>query len=78
MVLFALYGFWSRNVAGGKRLSRFSFVMLGIVFVSGGLAAYCVANAHSLAGLFERGAIFGFIVWLAVFSVAFLRRDRVS
>lgn len=66
MLAFVLIGLWLRRFSAYRGYSMFSFAVLAIVFVSGGLAAYGVANAHPLAGLFERGAIFGFIAWLLV------------
>ena len=68
MLTMLLLGVWFRATPARRGLALYSFVSVLVVFISGGLAAYGVANHHPLAGLFERGAIGGFLQWLAVIA----------
>lgn len=68
MLTMLLLGFWFQAGPARRRLGRYSFISVLVVFVSGGLAAYGVANGTPWAGLAERGAIGGFLQWLLVIS----------
>lgn len=71
MLAMLFFGLWLRNLPGHRNLSVISFILLAVVFVSGGSAVYGVATSHPLAGLFERVTIFGFMLWLLALSWSF-------
>ena len=68
MLTMLLLGLWFQADPARRRLGLYSFISVLVVFVSGGLAAYGVANGTPWAGLAERGAIGGFLQWLLVIS----------
>jgi hypothetical protein len=68
MLTMLLLGLWFQADPARRRLGLYSFISVLVVFVSGGLAAYGVANATPWAGLAERGAIGGFLQWLLIIS----------
>jgi hypothetical membrane protein len=66
MLTMLLLGLWWQAGPARRGLAVYSFVSVLVVFVSGGMAAYGVANAMPWAGLAERSAIGGFLQWLLV------------
>lgn len=62
-------GLWFRVIPSLRHHGVYSFVSLGIVFVSGGLAASTIAHPGPVNGLIERITIFGFIQWLFVIGL---------
>jgi hypothetical protein len=51
---------------GGRAAAVYSFVSLVVVFASGGLAAAGIALHWNYGGLFERGTIGAFLLWVFV------------
>lgn len=66
MLAMLLLGLWFRNVPALRGVGLYSFVFLGVVFVSGGFAARTIANPSPFNGLIERVTIGGFLLWLFV------------
>jgi hypothetical protein len=64
MLAILLMGFWFKNIPPLKGYSLYSFISVGVVFVSGGLAAATIAAQLPIGGLLERITIGGFLQWL--------------
>jgi len=73
MLSMLLIGFWFRGRADQRKLALYSFLSVGLVFVSGGLTAASIANASPIGGLLERITIGGFLQWMFVTAVALYR-----
>lgn len=69
MLAMLFVGLWFRVIPSLRGYGIYSFVSLGIVFVSGGLAASTIAHPGPINGLIERITIFGFIQWLLVIGL---------
>ena len=63
-----------RGRPGWGGASAHSFVAVGVLLITGGLAAWTVANAAPLAGLWERLTIGAFEQWVFVLAVVLMRR----
>ncbi|MEP7355773.1 MAG: DUF998 domain-containing protein [Anaerolineales bacterium] len=66
MLAVLFLGLWFQANPRWRGLGLYSFASVLIVFVSGGFAAYSVANQYPLAGLVERITIGAFMQWLFV------------
>lgn len=77
MFTILLMGFWFQTSAHWQKYGRYSFISVGVVLVSGGLAAASVATGSSYGGLVERITIGGFLQWLFVISLALYSFDEV-
>ncbi len=77
MLTMLLMGFWFKNSLRWQKYGLYSFISVGVVFVSGGLAAASIATGGSFAGLAERITIRGFLQWLFVISLALYSYDEV-
>ena len=75
MLTMLLLGLWFRVIPALRRDGIYSFVSLGIVFLSGGLAASTIANPGPVNGLIERVTIFGFLQWLFVIGMRTYRSE---
>jgi hypothetical protein len=64
MLAILLMGFWLKNIPSLKGYSLYSFISVGVVFLSGGLAAATIAAQLPIGGLLERITIGGFLQWL--------------
>lgn len=69
MAAMLLAGLWLKQIPGMTGWSLFTFISLGIVFVSGGLTAAMTPKNHPLVGLLERITIGGFLQWMAVIAI---------
>jgi len=76
MLTILLMGFWFKNSLRWQKYGRYSFISVGVVFVSGGLAAASIATGGSYGGLAERITIGGFLQWLFVISLALYSFDE--
>ncbi|HUE97930.1 MAG TPA: DUF998 domain-containing protein [Anaerolineales bacterium] len=68
MVAILMQAFWFRNIPALKGQVAYSFISVGIVFLSGGSSAVAMANHSPLFGLIERITIFTFILWMFVIA----------
>ncbi|MHB1355887.1 MAG: DUF998 domain-containing protein [Anaerolineae bacterium] len=68
MLTILLMGFWFRGADGFRSFGTYSFISVGIVFLSGGLAAASAASASPLLGLVERITIGAYLQWLFVIA----------
>lgn len=68
MLFLGLYFF---RVQKRRSAGWYSLGSLAIVFISGGLAAFAVANHRAVGGLLERLTIGGFLQWLGVIACLF-------
>ena len=68
MAAILLMGLWFRKSPRVK-YGLYSFISVGIVFVSGGMAAAGVASGSAIGGLLERITIGGFMQWLFVIGL---------
>jgi hypothetical protein len=75
MLAILLMAFWFRNIPNQRGYSLYSFISVGVVFVSGGLAAASIASQSSAGGLFERITIGGFLQWLFVLALMMYRSE---
>jgi len=75
MLTMLLLGLWFRVIPVLRRDGIYSFISLGIVFLSGGLAASTIANPGPVNGLIERITIFGFLQWLFVIGMRTYRSE---
>jgi hypothetical protein len=62
-------GLWLRHIPRLRGYSRYSFISLGVVFLSGGLAAASIASNSPAGGLIERITIGGFLQWVFVIAL---------
>lgn len=69
MLAMLLLGLWFRGQPGMASYVWYSFISLGIVFISGGLTAYTGATNSPILGLMERITIGGFLQWMLVLGV---------
>jgi hypothetical membrane protein len=69
MIAILLMGFWFRNGQRLRGYASFSFLSVTFVFLTGGFAAYSVANQSPIAGLLERLTIGGFLLWILVIAL---------
>lgn len=74
MVAIGLFSAWCLARPAFRGLGWYSMGSLVVIFVSGGAAAAATAGGSNLMGLAERGAIFGFEVWLFVVSAVLTRK----
>jgi hypothetical protein len=70
MVLIVLRGLGELREPGSRGRAVYSFVSVGVVFVTGGCAAVGVAEGWAVGGLLERLTIGAFLQWLAVQGIA--------
>jgi len=75
MLTMLLMGFWFRSSPRLRGYGRYSFISVGGVFLSGGLAAASVANNSPVGGLVERITIGGFLQWLFVIALMLYASD---
>jgi len=68
MLTLLFLGLWFRVNPPWRGLGTYSLLSVLFVFVSGGFAAYSVANQLPFAGLVERLTIGGFLQWLLVIA----------
>ena len=78
MLAMLLLGLWFRVIPTLRNYGLFSFISLGIVFVSGGFAASTIAHPGPVNGLIERITIFGFIQWLLVIGMRLYASEMTS
>lgn len=69
MLAMLFLGFWFRIIPTLRSYGLYSFISLGLVFISGGFAASTIAHPGPVNGLIERITIFGFIQWLFVVAL---------
>jgi Protein of unknown function (DUF998) len=69
MLAMLLVGLWFRVIPALRSYGLYSFISLGVVFISGGVAASTIAYPGPVNGLIERVTIFGFIQWLFVVAL---------
>jgi hypothetical membrane protein len=69
MLAMLLVGLWFRVIPALRSYGLYSFISLGVVFISGGVAASTIAHPGPVNGLIERVTIFGFIQWLFVVAL---------
>jgi len=72
MLTILFMGFWFRKGKSLQKYGLYSFISVGCIFVSGGLAAASIANGSWFGGLMERITIGCFMQWL--FVVALMMR----
>jgi len=70
MLSILLMGLWFKVSQRHRKYASYSFLSVAIVFLTGGLAAVCVAHQSPFAGLVERITIGGFMQWLFVIALA--------
>jgi hypothetical membrane protein len=75
MLAILLMGFWFRNIPGERGYGLYSFISVGVVFLSGGLAAASIASQSSAGGLIERITIGGFLQWLFILALMMYRSE---
>lgn len=76
MLSMLLMGFFFGGHSRLRALGLYSFVSVTLVFMSGGLAAFSVANHNPFAGAFERVTIGAFLQWMA--GIAFMVRRAAA
>jgi hypothetical protein len=69
MLAMLFLGLWFRIIPALRSYGLYSFISLGVVFISGGIAASTIAHPGPVNGLIERVTIFGFIQWLFVIAL---------
>jgi hypothetical protein len=69
MLAILLMGLWFRSSQRLRGYGLYSFISVAAVFLTGGFAAYSVANQSSIGGLIERITIGGFLQWLFVIAL---------
>jgi hypothetical protein len=69
MISILLMGLWFKKSQRRRKYASYSFLSVAIVFLTGGLAAICVAHQSPFAGLVERITIGGFMQWLFVIAL---------
>jgi len=78
MIAMLLMGFWFRNSKRLRGYASFSFLCVTFVFLTGGLAAYSVANQSPVAGLVERLTIGGFLLWVFVIALNLYYSEKTN
>jgi uncharacterized oligopeptide transporter (OPT) family protein len=69
MLTILLTGFWFTKSRYLHRYAAYSILSVAAVFVTGGMAAFGVAQQSPFAGLIERITIGGFMQWLFVIAL---------
>jgi hypothetical protein len=64
MLAILLLGFWFRENPRLRGYGLYSFISVAIIFITGGITAYSVANHTSLGGFFERITQGAWLQWL--------------
>lgn len=75
MLAMLFLGFWFRIIPTLRSYGLYSFISLGVVFISGGVAASTIAHPGPVNGLIDRVTIFGFIQWLFVIALKMYSSD---
>jgi hypothetical protein len=78
MLTILLMGFWFRGSPRMHKYGLYSYITLGVVFITGGLAAMNIATGGPIGGLMERITIGGFLQWLFVVALRFLSREDLN
>jgi hypothetical membrane protein len=73
MLAVLLMGFYFGGHARLRALGLYSFLSVTLIFMSGGLAAFSVANHNLMGGVFERVTIGAFLQWL--FGISYRLRS---
>lgn len=78
MIAVLLTALWQRHLPGQSRYVRYTVLSLGLIFVSGGLAAAMAASSHPWMGLVERITIGAFLQWEFITAWRMLEHERVA
>ena len=77
MAAILLMGFWFRSHPRLRGYGTFSFVSVALIFGSGGLTAFSIANHNPIGGMLERVTVGGFLLWMGVTGAGMWQRSII-